>query len=265
MSKQFQYPCNPLNWQAGAKDFSGDNLLGIYAIEDVQRYVYGTRYLTWDGRVYKYFHAGAAITTSHVDYGLYFYGGHRSAWYLTFANTHAVGDTSVIVTFATSDTTTCAEDELAGGFMIMYKSGIANQQVRMIVGNTLAVSSICTVYLEAPLATVLTGSTDAYEVLANPWADLRSAYAGNNTNSTMAGMPVTPVTSGYNSWVQTWGIARGSWVEPASTQRALYYCSNGSFSHFNDANAGGCTDQCAGYAILPGTEHSAAFMLMCSI
>jgi len=265
MSTMFTKPFRPLDWVASPHDFTGDNQLGIYTQDTTQRYVYGTRYLTWDGRVFKYFHAGAGITTSHVDYGLYFHGGHRSAWYLTFANTHNVGDTSVIVTFATSDTTTCAEDELAGGYMIMYKSGIANQQVRQIVGNTADATSIVTVYLDAPLATVLTGLTDAYEVLANPWADLRSAHADNNTSSSMAGMPVTPVASGSNSWVQTWGIARGSWVEPVALERSLYYCSNGSFSHHADANAGGCTDQCIGYAILPGTEHSTAFMLQCSV
>lgn len=263
MSNHFTKPFNPLEWQASPHDFGSDNLLGIYAPDTTQRYVYGTRYLTWDGRVFKYFNAGAAITTSHVDYALYFAGGHRSAWYLTFANTHKVGDKSVIVTFATSDITTCAEDELAGGTMVMYKSGIANQQVRQIVGNTKDISSVVTVYLEAPLATVLTASVDAYEVLANPWANLQSSFATNSQTTSMAGMPVTPVVSGSKSWVQTWGIARGSWTEPAGAERSLYYMANGSFAHRGDVASG--TDQRVGVCILPGTEHSAFFMLQCSI
>ena len=54
MSKIFTRPHLPLDWQSTPQDFTGDNNLGIYTKETTQRFVYGTRYLTWDGRVYKY-------------------------------------------------------------------------------------------------------------------------------------------------------------------------------------------------------------------
>lgn len=62
MSNKFTLPFNPIEWPAAPHDFSGDLNLGIYAKETVQRYVYGTRYITWDGRVYKYM----GVTTSGV-------------------------------------------------------------------------------------------------------------------------------------------------------------------------------------------------------
>ncbi|KKL18965.1 hypothetical protein LCGC14_2470230, partial [marine sediment metagenome] len=53
-TNKFKFPFNPINWPALPHDFTGDNNLGIYTSETTQRYVYGTRYITWDGRVYKY-------------------------------------------------------------------------------------------------------------------------------------------------------------------------------------------------------------------
>lgn len=58
MSKQFTLPFNPFNWPASPIDHAqaipDTPYMGIYTVETTQRYVYGTRYITWDGRVYKY-------------------------------------------------------------------------------------------------------------------------------------------------------------------------------------------------------------------
>jgi len=263
MSKHFTKPFNPIGWQGSPHDFSGDNNLGIYATEATQRFVYGTRYLTWDGRVYKYANAGAAITTAHVDYAVYWAADHRSDWYQALPAAITAGDTSVLVDLTGGSSETCDEDELAGGYVFLMKLALANQCIRQIVGNTKNVSTETIIYLEAPVSHAFTKTTDHFEILANPWADIRSSYATGTTTTTMAGMPVVTCAASSKTWIQTWGICRGSWVGPAATERSLYYHANGSFAHYADIAAG--TDQVAGVCILPGTDHSAFFMLQLSI
>ena len=47
-------PYNPIPWHGAPRDLTGDNQLGPYTRELTQRYVCGTRFATWDAKVFRY-------------------------------------------------------------------------------------------------------------------------------------------------------------------------------------------------------------------
>ena len=50
-TNNFTLPNGPLKWISSPLDKTGDYNLGIYTDDTTQRFVYGTRFITWDGRV----------------------------------------------------------------------------------------------------------------------------------------------------------------------------------------------------------------------
>ena len=117
-----QYATGPFGPQGGPIDFTGNNNLGIYNISDIQRYVLGARFLTWDGKVYKYSKAGATL---NPDLGAKAYATQNLA-YVTFAagQTAAIGDWSLKCTFAATDglanSGLVGVNELAGGTCVIF-------------------------------------------------------------------------------------------------------------------------------------------------
>jgi len=65
MSKIFTLPHRPIYDGGSPHDYTGDNRLGLYTEETTQRYVHGTRHITWDGRVFKYALAGGELESYH--------------------------------------------------------------------------------------------------------------------------------------------------------------------------------------------------------
>ena len=127
LSNKFNYPFNPLSFQAVPHDFTGDNQLGLYAAETTQRYVLGTRKLSWDGRVYKYCFSNNTCNPTNGAMN-------NTAPFIADDGTNEVGNSNVVGdTFITADSQTVAEDLLAGGFVIIYST---YEQFRGIVGNT---------------------------------------------------------------------------------------------------------------------------------
>jgi len=237
----------------------------LYAASTVKdpRYNVGDRVVLPDSRVFRYAKVGEAITTAHVDYALYFAAEHKSDWYVAFTHTAKAGDVAVTLTGAAALVT---KDELRGGFIAIYQAGVANQCVRGIIGNTASDATspyAYTVYLDAPLAYDITTS-DHFEVFANPWSDVRSAYLHPSATHTMCGMPTIVAAANAYTWVQTWGICRVSFdPTPAAYERSVYFAPNGSFGHRENAGIT-ITDQRAGVVILPGTAHSAFIILQIS-
>ena len=188
MSTQFQHPFNPINWPARPHDFSGDNNLGVYATETVQRYVIGTLYTSWDGREYVYSKsAGACISGQGVEFTASGYTSHTA-----FGNSASVGDTFVMVPAATH--AILAEDELAGGFICIFTDAIANNvQFRGIIGNESAIANAeFTAYLDGPLTEAVVAVISDCETYQNPYAALQTGTMNYNPK---AGVPAAKVTT----------------------------------------------------------------------
>ena len=244
---------------------------GMYTPSTTQEYELGTRCVTVDGRVFRYAKLGGAITNARVDYGLYFASGPRNKWYEHPSQGQSTGDMSITLPFdeansVLTDGNTVAKDELAGGYIVIYKDGVANQCVRQITSNTASTEPNAysvTVYLDAALPYDVVVA-DGVELIRNPWGDVRSMFADNKTATTMCGMPTVVAASGTYTWVQTWGICRVSLTEPGVLERSVYCASNGSMCNRGDIGSGGNMDQIIGVVILPGIYHSAFIMLQIS-
>jgi len=258
MSKEFQYPTAPISHFAEPHDFTGDNLLGIYTKEATQRYVYGVRHITWDGRVFKYFNAGAACYTGRgsIFAGTYSFAG-------TCSGAVAVGAKEIKFTYAQAGAY-FAEDVLAGGFITMYGGTPTDADCphRMIVGNTLsnANSPVLTLYLEAPLDRIV-NDAQFCEVYPNPYADLR--YTTGTTGNSFAGLAARYMdTAGEKGWVQTWGPI---WVAPhtvTAAMRNVFFQGDGAL-HCSETHV--ATLQLAGFVIPPAMDAGPLIMLQISI
>ena len=210
MSKGFRYATGPIGWQGSPRDYTGDNMLGIYTQEDIQRYVYGTRYLAWDGRVFKYAKCGATLTD--MKHGV------KNNHILVQENgatvsAAAAGDTKLTVTFnGDYNDGVYVKDELQGGYISIYNTSSVRDQ-RMIIGNDAIATGggATTIYLDAPITATFTSSVGC-EVMENPYTDLRNI---NDLQTSVMGMPCSLATATYNFWVQTWGPCR---ITPTSAE-----------------------------------------------
>ena len=215
MSKHFTYPNNPLDWPASPKDFAETvpdvPYMGIYTQELTQRYIPGTRYTTWDGRVFKYGKCGATLESA--KYFVYNYSQLVAEVSDPDAelDAAAAGDTRLSLTVVAAEIGSgrngiIAEDELAGGYISIYSSTTGYRPQRMIVGNdALANDGVkLIVYIDAPLEVLTTGSANT-EICANPYIDLRRDAGGYVA---AMGAPCIKATTGYFFWIQSWGICR---------------------------------------------------------
>jgi hypothetical protein len=237
MSTILQYPHHPIDWAASPHDFTGDNRLGIYTRETTQRFVCGTRYLTWDGRVFKY---AKASGTLQCDYWC------KHCWgefieYETIGASQSVGDSQLTFTHTASSVGpdadgVIAEDEMAGGHVSVFMSGLGDSQNRGIIGNTAlaADGTTSTIYVDFPFDRAITAGTDHAEALGNPYGKVADVQASADAYASAAGFPNVPATTGQYCFIQTWGIR---WFSPtatatggASQERSLYLDSNGGCS-----------------------------------
>lgn len=237
----------------------------LYTASSVRdpKYYPGDRVVLGDGRVFRYAKLGGAITNARVDYGLYFAAGPRNKWYENPSQTQVAGDKIITLPFdeaggvSPAASTTVTEDELRGGYVVIYKAGIANQCVRGIIGNTASAAAspyYVTLYLDSPLPYDVSTS-DGIELISNPWSNVKSMFADNPASATMCGMPTIVAASGDYAWVQTWGICRVSLTEPGVYERSVYCAPNGSMCNRGDIATN--FDQIIGVVILPGVYHSA--------
>lgn len=253
MSKIFTKPFRPLDWVAEPHDFSGDNQLGIYAVETTKRYIPGTRYLQWDGRVFKYAYANGAVVPYH---------GCRASEaaelsYTVSPVTGQVGDRHMTFT----DTSTRAEDDLAGGYAVLYHSTIDNTTQYGIVGNDASGATTTRIYLDSALPYAITGSF-YQEIYENPYREVLETTDGY---SAWVGVPMMNASSQY-LWIQTWGpclISGGETIDtPTSDYRCIRWGSNAVlYTEATKANG-----QIAGYILNQGSSSIAGplIMLMCS-
>lgn len=229
------YATMPLPVGSQPKDYSGDYNLGFYAVETTQRYIYGSRAMTWDGKVFKYSHAVAAVKSGWGAFNTVDVDGLIS---VVLPNAVAIGDTEWTITVASGDgyakDGVVAKDELVGGYVV---AGHGEDKVmnRTIVANTAVASgggtSVITV--DGPATQAMTATTSYSEVVLNPYRYLAVAPNESTYESVMC-VPAAAAGAGYNFWGQTWGpcwvIPGGGDASPGDTanDRTMYFVGDGS-------------------------------------
>lgn len=255
-------------------DRTGILNLDVYTSEATQRYIYGTRSLTWDGRVFKYclshdacdtYKANAffnAIPATGIDYA-------------SIAAPAAAGDTSVILDNGATVAQTL--NGLAGGTIVLTEDDNATVQIRGITGNTVAaLSAECTVYLDAPLnAAITTADWSAY-CMPSPY----SAVTKTNINAIEGGAGKGRVGfCGYaaaavsaadlNHWEQTWGPISaslyGSAVGKTQYMREVVFRYDGNLIHRGASGITGLEAQTAGFIMDNNTADNGATIVMLQI
>jgi hypothetical protein len=205
MSSRFQFNSGPLVNGASPRDFAlSANEFGVHLAETTQRFVLGTRYITWDGREFVYSLSSAACISGQ---GAEFINTGFTA-YTAFGIAAAVGDTSVTVAAATH--AALAEDELAGGYITIFDGSTNNTQFRGIIGNDKAdADAAFKIYLDEPLTEAVVASTSASETYKSPYDGLRT---GTSNTRPKAGVPAVKITAAD---VYFWCQKRGAvWAAP---------------------------------------------------
>lgn len=166
----------------------------------------GDRVVLPDGREFRYSKSSGACTTV---VGCHFTSTGYTA-YTAFATNHAVGVTTITIPAATHAATT--EDQLRGGYVLIFDGESTSVQFRGIIGNGAAdANAAITVYLDGPLTDAIVSGTEAVEVYENPYGAL---ITSSSTTLPFAGIPATNVaaTATY-FWVQNRGLC---WTSPQS-------------------------------------------------
>lgn len=255
MSTRFQYNKGPL-FDGGAPRDSALSAFefGPYLAEATQRYVYGTRYLMWDGRVFKY-----ALSQGELES----YHGCRATedaalGILAAPTAAAIGDRMVQITLASR-----VEDDLVGGYIALYDGGdIDTTCQRGIIGSTKSDTTV-DVYLDYPLHQPIVASTDSTEVFENPYKAISET---TDSYSAWVGVPGVSCAAALKTWIQTWGpclVSGGETIDtPSADARTLVWGSNAALFKTATKTSG----QIAGYILNQGSTSVAGpiIMLMCS-
>lgn len=167
----------------------------------------GDRAILGDGREYVYSKSASACISGMGAKGTL--TGYTA--YTAFAVAGAVGDSEVTVPAATHAALT--EDELAGGYIIIFDGSTNNVQFRGIVGNAAAAANaLFKVYLDAALTEAVVASTSACETY-------KSHFAAVNNSSSLSlpvlGVPAVKVTATDTYfWLQVKGPC---WIAPQTS------------------------------------------------
>jgi len=260
MSTRFQFNKGPLFDGGSPRDMS---LVayepGIYLAETTQRFIPGTRYITWDGRVFKYSLATGTVGGGRLAYHKADVATYGVA-YTTVGDTQVAGDRQITI-----DTQTFVEDVLAGGLVLLYGADYTYVQQRGIIGNDAVSGTTVTINLDAPLITGITEDSTGIEVQPNPYR-----YIGIvETYGSCSGLPCTRATSGQFFWQQTWGMCNvepGMTIGASSLDRQLVTGYGAGAVYYHDTTHA-ITDQCqhAGYILDSGNAPVPFVMLQISI
>ena len=243
MSKHFTKPFNPINWPASPHDYSGDYSLGIYATETTQRYIYGTRLMTWDGRIYKY--ANAVAQTYN------YWGAHAfedaALGYTAIPVGNAAGDRQVEITLGSRGL-----DDLAGGYVAIFDASATTTTYWFgIVGNDIKATNT-TLYLDGALP-VATTTSDYTEVFENPYRETKAHAAGV---CPVVCVPAASAAAGYKYWGQTYGPAyisptNATLDDPAAGELQVYFTGSGTTGGLVEGAIGSSENQHAGFILNP--------------
>lgn len=270
MSNVFTKPFRPLDWSASPHDFTGDNQLGVHTKETTQRFIYGTRYLTWDGKVWKYSKSvGACYTVRGIHFEATITSDTNGIDWSALTADQSAGDREITLTNGT--TTTIGEDDLAGGLIVIIPSeSITDSEVmlRGCIGNDAAATSAeCRMFLDVPIETAVTTSEKAYVM---PSQYRHTLWANTNGTRSFAGIPGTYVSAtGYNYWLQTYGVCQltnGGTEVCGKTQwyRAVYWRHDGSVD-LSSTIGTNVTDQIAGFVMDNNADNNGMTNIMMTV
>ena len=227
----------------------------------------GDRCVLPDGRVFRY-----AKSTSEIknDWGAKFMDDEFSG-YSTISVANAVGDKSISVTAVAHDEV--AEDELAGGYVIIFHTGGGGYtQFRGIVGNPAAADGATfTLYLDGPIDHATIAASTGVEVFNNPYAYIGQTAGAARSFAGKAALHI--IAASMYFWVQTWGPC---WIAPSTTDgswgtdtyhRAAYWRVDGGIQIDVDLASMDAdnTTQYAGFLIGEGYSSGPLLMLQCSV
>jgi hypothetical protein len=184
---------------------------GLYVADSTQRFGFGQRFLTNDGRVFKYAKAGGTLNVDLLAQSVV-------AQHIAFASAPvaaAAGDTKVSITVAATDGAAAgglvAKDELQGGYVVIFSDTVVTM-LRQIVKNTAVATGGGTSILDLdfPLNAAVATADSYLEAMASPYSSIKASTTGDTARG-FIGLPLVEATSGKFCWIQTWGPC---WVAP---------------------------------------------------
>ncbi len=214
------------------KDLTGANCLGLRTAETTQRFAYGARHITKDGRVFKYGYAIAAVKSGYGAMNLC-----PQNIGAVLPSAAVIGATKLTITIAGTDGYAAggavAKNELEGGYLVV-NNNTENPENRLIVSNTAVATGGGTIVVELdePIAYADLTTSSYCEVLLNPYAYLTAASIADF--SAVMCVPAITAAATYNFWGQTWGPC---WVTPGggdstpgntASDRSMYFVGDGS-------------------------------------
>lgn len=209
MSKHGKLPFNPIIWPAVPHDFdtsaTGNNNLGYYTTETTQRYAWGTRGMTWDGKVYRYgrvkntVYAGFAVVNSATTTVTELIN-------TSHPQTIEIGDREVLITVADAEgygAGAVAEDELVGAMFVVGHGTETTTETRTVIGNDAIADGGNSgfIYVDEPFA--IKHTTGFMELPLNTYGYL---IKPSDAASGFMGVPNITASAGDNLWIQTWGL-----------------------------------------------------------
>lgn len=233
------------------KMVSGGSAQSLYEVTDTQNYEIGATRITRDFRVYQYAKSdGACISGQGAEItaiGLVSYQACDAD--------HAVGATTINVPACTHDAIT--ENELKGGYCIIYNGSDNNVQFRRIETNEAAdANALFSFTIDGGLNEAMVDSTSAIEVFQNP---LRAVHTSTSDTKPVAGVPASKITAADKYfWLQRSGPC---WCAPQGTVignegKGVYWRHDGSlddpestFGLTTGDVPAGCTSQYAGHLL----------------
>ena len=216
----------------------------IYKVSTVKdpKWNVGDRFVTGDGRVFRYAKAGTAGVLSSFGATVTASSNISVLAPAQTAGCGAIGDRKVVITIASGDGRAAdgvvAADELKGGYIVVNNQG-SSAQTRCILGNTAVASGGGTtiVTLDGPLTAAVVVGVGYTEILLNPYAFMEtgSGVATNLEYKSFFGVPVVTATVGQYFWLQTWGplfVCPGGTGTPGDSafDREVYFVGDGSIS-----------------------------------
>lgn len=228
-------PYNPIIWPAAPADLTGDYNTNYYTAETTQRFVWGTRGITWDGKVFKY---SRAKDTLYAGYGA------KNGSLIDVSDlinsvtpyAYVAGQREVVITVAATEgyasDGVVDKDELVGAQFVVGHGAAALTEQRTVMANTAVASGGGTskLTLDYPLALAHSAGV-ACEVPFNAYGYLINT---SNAIASVVGVPNITAATGYNLWIQTWGpcwcVPGGGDSTPgdAAADRMVYFVGDGS-------------------------------------
>lgn len=224
-----------------------------YAADDIQKYPLGT-IIRRGGRTFIYAYASGDV---HTEWGVYkakktntnavaptqaTAAAQAAAYSGETLAAGAAGSYYVTVTIDTEigvlTTGVLAENELAGGYIVIGNGSAQHPQNRMIVSHPALATAggSLTLKLDSPLERAVVAATTNIELMESPFYCVKADGSGGDY-ITFIGMSTVEAVSGQFFWVQTWGpcwITSDGNTCDSARDRTIAFVGNGSIVSSND-------------------------------